>query len=81
MKRANTKKTEWVVRMLGWSGKSYTTVDEEGIRTYHPGTKFGWMDIKVFDNFSEADNWLLNLVRTKGGLITDFTIKKREVIA
>lgn len=78
----DTKKTEWVIRVHGWSGKPYTTVDAEGIRTYHPGTEFGWKDFKTgFKTAAEADRWLMDFLRTKGGLITDFAIRKREIAA
>ena len=72
------KKTEWVIKVQGWSGKAYTEISEDGIRTYHPGTEFGWKDFKGgFKTLAEADKWLMNFLRTKGGLITDFAIKKR----
>lgn len=78
----DTKKTEWVIMIQGWSGKPYTTVDAEGIRTYHPGAEFGWKDFKAgFKTAAEADRWLMEFLRTKGGLITDFTIRKRKVAA
>lgn len=77
-----TTKTEWNIKVHGWSGKPYTTVDEYGVRTYHPGTEFGWWDFKTgFSNYKEADKWLMNFIKTKGGLITDFAIKKNEVSA
>ncbi|MCD8108771.1 MAG: hypothetical protein LUE14_01505 [Clostridiales bacterium] len=78
----DTRKTEWVIRVHGWSGKPYTTVDADGIRTYHPGTEFGWKDFKTgFKTAAEADAWLMDFLRTEGGLITDYTIRKREATA
>ena len=74
------EKTEFVIRVNGWSGKPYTTIDADGIRTYHPGTKFGWKDFKTgFKTAAEADKWLIKLLQTKGGLLSDFKIIERKV--
>lgn len=45
--------------------------------TYRQPGKRTWETIKVFDKPGKADEWLMNLCKTNGYSITDFTIRAK----
>lgn len=51
----------WAAKVLRVLGKGKTTV-ENGIRTYTPG-RTGWVTLKTFDDFVEADEWICAYAR------------------
>lgn len=53
----------WAAKVLTVLGKGKTMI-ENGIRTYTPG-RTGWVTIRTFEDFVEADEWLCAYARER----------------
>ena len=71
----NEAKTIWVARVHAVTGKGKTAV-KNGVRTYTPCT--GWVDLKTFTDFIEADEWLCNYARENGIPSSDTRVAKAQ---
>lgn len=65
----------WVARVFGVTGKGKTTT-QNGVKTYTPCT--GWVDLKTFTDFTEADEWLCNYARKNGISSSDIRVAQAQ---
>ena len=72
-RKTNGSKATWLVRAFGILGEGTTAV-ENGITIYTPNS--GWFTLREFDNPADADEWLMDYVRTNHYSIEDFTIRR-----
>lgn len=66
---------KWAAKAYGVIGTA-STKTENGITTYNPG-KHGWFELKEFDTFEEADDWLCSYIRANGYSSSDFKVTRK----
>ncbi|MBD5112669.1 MAG: hypothetical protein HDT42_09115 [Ruminococcaceae bacterium] len=69
------KKATWTVKIHTVTGEGKTTI-ENGIKTYTPCT--GWVEVKTFSDFAEADEWVCIYAREHGVLPNDIKLTRTE---
>jgi len=65
-------KTTWAVKAFMNLGSTVTV--KNGITTTTPHN--GWVEIKRFDDFEEADNWLCDYINKNGYYYGDFKVAR-----
>lgn len=69
------KKADWTVKIHTVTDEGKTTI-ENGVKTYTPCT--GWVEVKTFSNFAEADEWACSYAREHGILLDDIKMTRAE---